>query len=70
MKTLATKMALATAVALATLLSAEAALAQPRHAVHRSNHSVERPWGGYQTFSAHDQQIIDQITRNDRSSGY
>jgi Spy/CpxP family protein refolding chaperone len=65
MKMLTAKMALATTVAMATLLSADAALAQRHYAAPRSNYS----WGN-QTFSNHDQQIIDQITRTDRSAGY
>ena len=69
MKTLPAKIALVTAIALGSLFSAEAALAQRYHAAPQTNYSEERP-AGYQRFSPHDQQIIDEITRNDRNSGY
>jgi hypothetical protein len=68
MKMLATKMAVVTSVALATLLAAEAAHAQ-RYEGSRSYNAVEQSAGWNRGYSNHDQQVIDEITRTDEDAG-
>ena len=68
MKMLATKMALVTSVALATLLATEAAYAQRYNAAPRSYDAVDHSRVRDHHFRS-DQQIIDEITRNDWNAG-
>ena len=69
MKMLATKMALATSVALAPLFSTEAAYAQRYHAAPRSYDAVDHSRVRDHRFTDEEQRIIDAITRNDQSAG-
>lgn len=68
MKMPAIKIALATSLALATLLATEAAHAQ-RYYAPRSYDGADHSTIRDHRFSNHDQQIIDQITRTDESAG-
>jgi hypothetical protein len=68
MKMLVTKTALATAVALAALASADPASAQKQRAAPKSYDSgYSRPTNG--RFSPEEQRIIDQITANGWRNG-
>ena len=69
MKMLATKMALVASVALATLFATEAAYAQRYHAAPQSYDAVDQSRVRDYRSTNHDQQIIDEITRNDWNAG-
>jgi hypothetical protein len=69
MKMLATKMALVTSVALATLLATEAAYAQRYYAAPQSYDAVDQSRVRDHRSTNHDQQIIDGITNNDWNAG-
>ncbi len=68
MKMLAAKVALVTSVALATLLATEAAYAQRYDAAPQSYDAVDHSRVRDYNFKS-DQQIIDEITRNDWNAG-
>jgi len=69
MKIFAHKLALATAVALAAVLAAEAAYAQ-RNRAPSKRYETQQPWsGGGSRFTPEEQRIIDQITANDWRNG-
>lgn len=69
MKMFATKMALATSVALAALISTEAAYARRYHEAPRSYNAVHHSRVTDHRSTNEDQRIIDAITRNDWSNG-
>jgi len=68
MKIFAHKLKLATAVALAAVLAAEAAYAQRNRAPPR-RYEAQQPWSGGSRFTPEEQRIIDQITANDWRNG-
>ena len=68
MKMLATKVAIVTSMALATLLATESAYAQRHDAAPQAYDSVDHSRVRGHNFKS-DQQIIDEITRNDWNAG-
>jgi len=69
MRTRATKMTLATSLALAALFSTEAAQAQKYRAAPKSYDAAPSRPRDYSRFTAEEQRIIDRITRTDERAG-